>query len=260
MPTMPRLFQATGHPVSADDLDALDLFEGLSGDELSELARGFIEIEIPARQVVFEEAERAEAFFIVSGGTLAAYRDLPGQPEQLLARLERNDFFGELGLVGGRGLYDASVRSLEPSRVLRIDRRPIEELMETHPAVRLKLQTAAARRYSRGMGSMLDLGRRREIRIHCRRPVVVELEDGRRESLLLRNLSLGGLCFEGAPTTWRNGTETRFSLALREGFLPLVGRVCWRHGDAVGIALESRSASQDMLLQMAIRLMLESSS
>lgn len=256
---MARLFKATCRAVTVADLAPLDLFEGLDEAELESLAGRCVEMEIPSQQIVFEEGERADAFFVVSSGALAAYRDAPGQPVQLLARLHRHDFFGELGLVGGRGLYGASVRAVETSLVLRVERRPFLELLEAHPPLQLKLQTVAARRYSQSMSSVLDLGRRREVRIHFRRPVLVELEDGRRDSLSLRNLSLGGLCFDDAPASWRPGTTARFALILREGFLPLSGTVRWRRGDAVGIGFESRSADQDMLLQMAIRLMLESS-
>lgn len=256
---MPRLFQATARPVTEEDLAPLELFAGLDGETLRRLAADFVETEIPAGKAVFEEGERADSFFVVSGGALAAYRDAPGSPVQLLARLYRHDFFGELGLVGGRGLYGASVRAIENSRVLRIDRDTFMERFESYPAIQLKLQMVAARRYSHGVGSALDLGRRREVRVRCRRSVAVELDDGSRRSMPLHNLSLGGLCFDAAPAGWRAGVEVRFSLVLREGILPLVGQVRWRRGSSVGIAFEERSANQDMLLQMAIRLMLESS-
>ena len=255
---MSRLFQTTSRRVTPQELAELELFEGIPEEALEDLAEHFFETEIPSQKVVFGEGEAAESFFLVTAGALAAYRDAPGQPIQLLARLYRHDFFGELGLVGGQGKYGASVRAMEPSRVLRVDRERFSQLIENHTSIQLKLQMVAARRYSQGMSTVLDLGRRREVRIRCSRPMAVELDDGSRHSIVLENLSLGGLCLDGAPSFWQPDTEHRFSLVLREGMLPLRGVVKWRQKGRVGVAFNSQTANHDTLLQMAIRLMLES--
>lgn len=257
---MVRLFEASGRRVAADDLKQIDLFHGIDPQDLAELAGSFLEAKVAPQQVVLEENERADAFYIVSEGALAVYRDAPGSPVQLLAQLHRDDFFGELGLVGEGGRYAASVRATEPSRVLKIRREDFLPFLKTHPEIQLKLQMVAARRHSNAVGSALEMGRRREVRIRCSREVIVELEDGLRRAMQLENLSLGGICLGQAPDGWREGIPVRFALVLREGLLALEGTVRWRRRDTAGIAFHPKSSSHDMLLQMAIRLLLESGS
>ena len=101
---------------------------------------------------------------------------------------------------------------------------------------------------------------RRETRIRCRRRVVVELDDGSRRSIMVENLSLGGICLDQAPVGWRPEVEVHFSLVIREGVLPLDGVICWRRKDSVGISFKPRSVHHDKLLQMAVRLLLDSAS
>ena len=257
---MVRLFEASSRKVDADDLKQVDLFHGIDPEHLAELAECFLEAKVAAQQIVLEENERADAFYIVSEGALAVYRDAPGAPVQLLARLHRDDFFGELGLVGEGGRYAASVRATEPSRVLKIRREDFLPFLKAHPEIQLKLQMVAARRHSNAVGSALEMGRRREVRIRCSREVVVELEDGLRRTMQLENLSLGGICLGGAPEGWKEGNPVRFALVLREGVLALEGTVRWRRKDEAGISFLPKSSSHDMLLQMAIRLLLESGS
>ncbi len=254
---MARLFEASSRRISIDDLQQIALFQGVDPESLEELAGLFLEAKVSAQQIVLEENERADAFFIVSEGALAVYRDAPGAPVQLLARLHRDDFFGELGLVGEGGRYAASVRATEPSRVLRIGREDFLPFLKTHPEIQLKLQMVAARRHSSAVGAALEMGRRREVRIRCSREVVVELDDGQRRTMVLENLSLGGVCLGGAHDGWAEGSQVRFALVLREGLLELEGIVRWRRKDVVGISFNSKSPSHDMLLQMAIRLLLE---
>lgn len=238
------------------DLASIPLFQGVEEETLDALLEDTVELRVEPNQVLFAEGDPAEAFFVVHEGAVAVFRDAVGQPVQLLARLYRGDFFGELGLFT-QGRYMASVRATEPSRILRIDREVFLPFVDAHPAIQLQLQMAAARRHSQSMASTLELGRRREVRIRCDQDVQVELDDGSRRSMGLENLSLGGACLLRVPEPWRVGETVRFALAIGEGRLELVGEVAWRRGDSVGLAFVERSPNHDMLVQMAIRLILE---
>lgn len=250
--------------VEASALGQIDLFSRLSEAELESLAACFERVEVEAEQTVFEEGDPATHFWILASGTVAVIRDSVGEPVQLLTRLQGYDFFGELGLFGS-GRYQASVRATEACRLWRIHRRDFVPVVDRHPGMKLVLQSAASQRQSHRAASVLELGRRREVRIRCRRPVVLEMapsdpdHPGERLELDLENLSLGGICLGQAPETWQPGRELSFGLVVREGVLPLHGAVRWRRGQTVGIAFERRSERHDMLLQMAIRLIMEAS-
>ncbi|MEM8997653.1 MAG: cyclic nucleotide-binding domain-containing protein [Acidobacteriota bacterium] len=243
-------------PVEPSSLSELDLFADLPADALGRLARGAVELGVQTNQVVFREGEAVEAFFLVRSGALAVYRDAVGQPVQLLGRLHGGDHFGEIALFGS-GYATASVRASEPSAVVRIGKGEFFEFLEAFPHLQLNLQMAAARRHSEDLASVLETGRRREVRIRCNRPAPVTLSDGARVDMVLENLSLGGLCLTGVPDGWREGEAVTFSLGLREGALDLSGTVRWRRGDTAGLGFDKRSPRHDMLVQMAIRLILE---
>ncbi|MEM8960531.1 MAG: cyclic nucleotide-binding domain-containing protein [Acidobacteriota bacterium] len=240
------------------DLRQVELFSELDDNDLDRVVRCFRDMRFDADEFIVQEGEVSDAFYILREGTVAVFRDAVGKPVQLLARLRRGDYFGELGLIEDVR-RTASVRAMESCRVLRITREDLFALIESHKTIKRKLQAAAARRHSRDILAALELGRRREVRIRFRHQIEIVLEDGGTQPAMLENLSLGGLCLDNAPEVWQSGMVVRFSLALRAGALQLAGRVAWRRGDAVGIAFVDKSPNHDMLIQLTIRVLLESS-
>lgn len=255
-PIMPGPIERSELPVEASSLAELPLFGEVPAPALRQLAAHFVELRVSPNQLVMRQGEQATAFFIVRSGALAVYRDAVGQPVQLLGRLHEGDHFGEIALFG-TGEATASVRASEESRVWQVDGAAFVNFVERFPHLQLNLQMSAARRHSENLASVLETGRRREVRIRCRQPVPIELGDGGRQEMVLENLSLGGVCLAGAPEGWAVGETVDFGLTLREGSLALSGSVRWRLGDSVGICFEKRSPNHDMLVQMAIRLILE---
>lgn len=253
---MSAFFRA-GRAGELDDLRCLDLFSGVDDDELRALAENMVEIHVPGRQTVISEGQPGRLFFIVTGGTFSAFRGRPGQPVVPPQPLRPGDFFGELSVVGDQGRYGLSVRTESGGRLLQISRSTLDAFLESRPVIRLKLQGVAARRHSRTVAETLELGRRKEVRILCRRRVTIELDDGQRRPMELENLSLGGVCLGPAPSGWRPGCQVRFGLMAARSALPLRGEVRWRHDDTVGIAFRAQDEHHDKLLQIAIRLLLE---
>ncbi len=238
-----------------DALRGVALFHDLDEGELSRLSRRFVELDVPRHALVVHDGEISTGFYVVREGSVAVLRQTVGKPEQLLAHLHRGEFFGELGIFGG-GRHMASVRSIEPSRILRITREDLREFFGDHPEIEQKLQLAAARRHLANVSALLDLGKRREVRIYLAQPVQLEV-DGVLQTSVLENLSLDGLCLTGAPAAWQAGRDVAFGLGLREGLLRLKGRVLWRREQTVGLRFEKQTPNHDTIIQMAIRVALE---
>ena len=253
---MPGPIEPSGHPVDASTLAELPLFGEIPLEDLQRLAEHFVDLRVAPNQLLMQQGDRATAFFLVKSGALAVYRDAVGHPVQLLGRLHQGDHFGEIALFG-TGEATASVRASEESRVLQVEGEAFKGFVERFPHLQLNLQMSAAHRHSENLASVLETGRRREVRIRCRQPVPIELDDGGQQEMVLENLSLGGACLTGAPESWAVGETVSFGLTLREGSLALSGSVRWRLGDSVGLCFEKLSPNHDMLVQMAIRLMLE---
>ncbi len=238
-----------------DALRRVALFDDLNERELKRLSQRFVELPVPRHALVVRDGESTTGFYVVREGSVAVLRQTVGKPEQLLAHLHRGEFFGELGIFG-EGRHMASVRAIEPSRVLRITRKNLLEFFADHPEIEQKLQLAAARRHLANVSSLLDLGKRREVRIYLAQPVQVEAA-GVLRTAVLENLSLDGLCLTGAPADWQAGLDVAFGLGLREGLLRLKGRVLWRRQQTVGLRFEKQTPNHDTIIQMAIRVALE---
>ncbi len=74
-------------------LSGLDLFEGLSENELASAAARFQEVDVLSDHNVAREGDDAYAFFVVLAGELDVHVDF-----DRIATLKPGDFFGEVGL------------------------------------------------------------------------------------------------------------------------------------------------------------------
>ena len=239
-----------------ETLRRVSLFNDLDDLELERLSRRCVELEFPRHGIVAREGEKTIGLYVIREGSVAVFREAVGKPVQLLARLAHGEFFGELGIFG-EGRHMASVRASEASRILRIALADLRAVFVDHPEIEQKLQLAAARRHLANVTSMLELGRRREVRIHLDLPVQLEVAGGSVIEAVLENLSIGGICLTGVPDDWQAGREVSFGLGLREGLLRLEGRVAWRREQTVGIGFEKLAANHDTVVQLAIRVALE---
>ncbi|MEM7353004.1 MAG: cyclic nucleotide-binding domain-containing protein [Acidobacteriota bacterium] len=240
----------------ADDLRQVSLFQDLDEGELRRLGRKFVEMEVPRHTIIAREGDETVGFYVVRSGAVAVFREAVGKPVMLLARLRRGEFFGELGIFG-EGKHMASVRASEESRILRIARQDLLEFFAQQPEIEQKLRLAAARRHLGHVTAFLDLGRRREVRIHLGQSAQLEVAPGDVRRVVLENLSLDGLSLTGAPESWQTGRSVSFGLGLREGQLQLKGRIVWRAEETVGMAFEKLTPNHDTVIQMAIRVALE---
>lgn len=238
------------------DLRHVTLFQDLDERELRRLGRQFVELAVPRHSIIAREGDETVGFYIVRSGTVAVFREAVGKPVMLLARLHRGEFFGELGIFG-EGKHMASVRASEASSILRIERQDLLAFFAEHPEIEQKLRLAAARRHLGHVTAFLDLGRRREVRIHLGQPVQLEDASGSIHKAVLENLSLDGLSLTGAPPDWRVGSTVAFGLGLREGQLQLKGTIVWRGEETVGMVFEKLIPNHDTVIQMAIRVALE---
>ena len=99
-----------------DFLRRVTLFTDLDDGQLGALASLVKEESHPAYQLVFREGDPVDAFYIVREGLVTVFRDEPGRPLQVLARLEEGGFFGEMGLLNDKaGATPRPARPRPPS-------------------------------------------------------------------------------------------------------------------------------------------------
>jgi len=243
-------------PPSREFLRQTSLFEGLADADLEHLAKLCEDVGLAAHSEVFAQGDETDAFYVVRSGRVVVIRDALGKPVQLLAHLEAGDFFGELGLLG-EAPRSASVRTAEPSRLLRIAKGDFFTLLDRHPSFALEVQNVAIRRHSANVAAALALSERGELRIRLRHDVELELASGKVYGATLENLSPGGLSLSAAPTRWQKGQKVDFVLVFEELRLALRGRITWRDGDRLGLAFTGKGADHETQIQSALRRLLQ---
>jgi hypothetical protein len=190
---------------------------------------------------------------------LTVYRDETGQPQQVLARLEEGGFFAEMGLLSDKSRRYASARTAAPTKLLRLDKAALFQVLAANPGLELKLRAEIIRRHGMNVSALLAIAGQRDVRIRLGVPALLQLEDGKSLPVTLENLSLGGVGLSGVPAGWQAGHLVKFRLGLPEGppILEVSGSVTWREGGTVGIAFGPEAAGNAALIQRVLRQFLD---
>jgi Cyclic nucleotide-binding domain len=121
-------------------LKKIHLFHGLEEDELAAIAEELDEVSVPKDGVVFQQESKADSFYLIYGGSVRIVRRQRGKEFQL-ARLVREDYFGEMALIAKRR-RSATVTALTDTSLLVLSRNDFENLYKQKPQLKLNLEVA----------------------------------------------------------------------------------------------------------------------
>lgn len=116
----------------------LDLFAGLSHEELAALESASSTVSLAKHCVLFNEGDSADALYVVESGRIKVFCSDRNGKEFVVNVLEPGDYFGELALLDGQP-RSASVRSAGPSTLRALEREPFLAVLERHPAINRQL-------------------------------------------------------------------------------------------------------------------------
>jgi CRP-like cAMP-binding protein len=235
------------------------LFSDLDDAQLGRLAGLVREERFAAYHLVFREGDPVEAFYLVREGAVTVFRDEPGKPQQVLARLEEGNFFGEMGLLNDKSKRYASARTAAPTTLLHIAKADFLDLLTGNPGLELKFRAEVVRRRGMNVSALLGLAGQRDVRIRLGVEAVIDLEGGPRLPVVLENLSLGGVGLSQVPVEWKIGDAVHFRLGRRDdpGLLDVQGLVAWREGGTVGVSFNSEPLGGATLIQRVLRRFME---
>lgn len=108
------------------------LLAGLSPDALEALIERIELVSVPKGEVLFREGDLGDALYIISEGLVAVQTE--GPPRVEIGRLAEGAFFGEVALVTDQP-RSATVATLMPTELLRIDREILASLLADYPEV-----------------------------------------------------------------------------------------------------------------------------
>lgn len=121
------------------------LFRGLNPEQLAKLASLLHERTFPAGSGVMVAEEPGGGAYVVVSGSVKVHVTHPDGTEVILAILGPGEVVGEMSLADSLG-RSASVRALEDSRFLWMDRRTFLSSMEEMPAICRNLVAILSRR------------------------------------------------------------------------------------------------------------------
>lgn len=139
---MLKLFPDRTMPKRLRELGRMGLFSTLSKREVR-VVDGFMHERNYLRdEIVFDEGEQGEAFYLVLEGQVLICRQ--GAPERPIATLEPGQFFGELALLDDAP-RSAQARAGQDSTLLVLFRGDFLGLMQSHGLIASKIAIQLAR-------------------------------------------------------------------------------------------------------------------
>ncbi len=121
-------------------LKKIHLFHGLGDEELVVLAAELQEVSYAKDAVIFQQGGKADSFYLIYGGSVRIVRT-QNKKEYQLARLVREDYFGEMSLLAHR-TRSATAVALADTSLLVLSRADFERLFKENPQLGLNLSVA----------------------------------------------------------------------------------------------------------------------
>ncbi len=114
-------------------LKAAPLFAELEGEELAAIADIAFEQEYQPSEIVFEANQPAHHLYLIARGKVEVFLKVDST-ERPLAVLGEKECFGEMAILDDEP-RSASIRAVEPTLVLKIDRESFRELINERPQI-----------------------------------------------------------------------------------------------------------------------------
>ena len=121
------------------------LFRDFSVDELVAVIQGLKLLTYQTKQIILKEGDKGESLYMLTSGTVKAFRKNAQGKQVALAELSEGAFFGEGSILTGKP-RTATVVAWEPCELLELDRPTLDSITKTHPHVWDVLQEFAAKR------------------------------------------------------------------------------------------------------------------
>ena len=115
-------------------LDKVEIFDGLSQQELEALSASTVIRSYPKNTVIINENDHADSLYIIESGRVKVYCSDKNGKEFIMNTLIAEDYFGELALLDD-DKRSASVRTMEKSSFCIIYKEDFNKVLEQHPNI-----------------------------------------------------------------------------------------------------------------------------
>ena len=122
----------------ANTLRSCQLFTGLPGDDLDNIAAVTVIKSLEKGDYLFHEGDPARGFYVVQTGAINVHRVTAAGKEQVIHIFRAGDSFAEVALASSTG-YPADARAHEASQVLLVQKEGILGLLQRQPELALRM-------------------------------------------------------------------------------------------------------------------------
>ena len=126
-------------------LRRVPVFASCTEDQLHLIADRTRLVEYKKGELVYQEGDPADAFYIISSGRVRVFTRTPHGEEKTLTVLHNGDSFGEISLLIGE-THSATVQALNDALILQLQKKDFEEVINRIPSLVLYLSRSLSRR------------------------------------------------------------------------------------------------------------------
>lgn len=119
-----------------ESLRAIPLFSRVSDADLEDIASHLIDRRFPKHATVVEEGLPGDYMYVIREGRVKVTKASEDGREKIMNFLDEGQFFGDMALLTGE-VRSASVKTLEPTRLLALSRRDFIETLRQSPDLAL---------------------------------------------------------------------------------------------------------------------------
>jgi len=148
-------------PVDPEALRSIPFLKGAREEVLERLAEVASEQHYSSGEVILQEGATRRDLYLILDGVVEVVKG--GADEEMeIAKRSAGDFFGEMGFLEGRPRF-ATIRALEPTRVLAFSQGDMERVLARQPELRYNaVQVLSARLREADRRMIADLRRKNE--------------------------------------------------------------------------------------------------
>jgi CRP-like cAMP-binding protein len=119
-----------------ESLRAIPLFSRVNDADLEDIASHLIERRFPKHSTVVEEGLPGDYMYVIREGRVKVTKASDDGREKIMNFLDEGSFFGDMALLANE-VRSASVKTLEPSRLLALSRRDFIDILRQSPDLAL---------------------------------------------------------------------------------------------------------------------------
>lgn len=137
-------------------LRRIPLFAGLEPRQLEGLLRDASVRDHPKGQLLFQQGDTADRFYVMLGGWVKIFRSTPDGDQAVMGLFSRGESFAEAAMFMG-GHFPASAEVVEQSRLLRVESGPFEKRLHAEPEIAVAMLASVSRRMHYLVGQIEQL-------------------------------------------------------------------------------------------------------